>query len=145
MKKKKGFTVIELMISLLIVSEICMVSASFITRLSVQNKIFLNKSKEQFYVDEGLNYIQYLADISNEFTVYNNKIKLKRMDNTAYDWVRKASTGNIVISYGSNYSTTVNTVVKNIKDFKVKQIGKVIYITITDKKGEVYCRSIIKQ
>lgn len=98
----------------------------------------INYSKDNFYVNEAFIIIEYQIKAAKYIDIKNNMIILRRYDDKGYDYIKKDRNSSIIISYGSSDSSTVNNVLKNVKDFHVERQGKVFYISISTEKGNLY-------
>jgi len=140
---KKGFALIEVIIALALASTLI---CTEITALGRYMKIFREnayESRDSFYINEAFAFIEYIVEEALYAEVESNAIKLERRDGTGTDWIRRDSDGNLLISYGSRYSSTTNNIMKNISAFEVRQTGKTFFITIITKKEKVYNKCIL--
>jgi prepilin-type N-terminal cleavage/methylation domain-containing protein len=140
---KKGFALIEVIIALALASALI---CTEITALGRYMKIFREnayESRDSFYINEAFAFIEYIVEEALYAEMESNAIKLERRDGTGTDWIRRDSDGNLLISYGSRYSSTTNNIMKNISAFEVRQTGKTFFITIITKKEKVYNKCIL--
>lgn len=140
--RKKGFTLIELMISSSLIGIVICSQIIVLCKYMRIHKQEINKSRESFYVNEAFMIIEHQISIAKYIKVENDVIILKSYDRARYDYIRKDKDPDIIISYDSMYSSNTNNILKNIKDFKVKQDDQLLYITIETKKGNIYRRCL---
>ncbi|MCR1934172.1 prepilin-type N-terminal cleavage/methylation domain-containing protein [Clostridium tepidum] len=145
MIKKKGFSIIEILIGLSIMSIISLYIIKVTVKYTSNYKIKKEEILEYIYVEEAFNTIKHILDRESSSIVVGDSIKIERYDDKGYDYIRKDKAGNIIISYGAKYSSNTNNVCRGIKEFKVKENGEVIYLKIVGKKGKEYTRCLIKK
>ncbi|MHC6179433.1 pilus assembly FimT family protein [Clostridium sp. JNZ X4-2] len=140
---KKGFTIIEMLIVVSLVASITTIQIEVMAKYMKLHKEEISYSREWFYVDEAFMIIEHQVKSAKYIDIKDNMIILKRYDNSGYDYIKKYRNTDIVISYGSISSPTLNNVLKGIKDFKVQKYGRVFYISISTEKGNVYKRCFV--
>lgn len=106
------------------------------------HRIEIKESRESFYVNEAFLIIESQINSAKYTKINNNKIALKRYDETGFDYIRKDKDSDIIISYGSIYSSATNNILKNVKEFNVEDKGDLVYITIEIKRGIIYKRCL---
>ncbi|MCI1943735.1 competence type IV pilus minor pilin ComGF [Clostridium luticellarii] len=140
MKIKRGFTIIEMLIVVSMVAAITTVQIRAVSKYMELHRKEINYSRESFYVNEAFMIIENQVINAKYIDIKDNMIVLKRYDNKGYDYIKKHKNNCIVISYGSSNSSTLNNILKGIKDFKVKRLGRVFYVSINMEKGNLYKR-----
>lgn len=146
---KKGVTLIELIISLFIVSVIVTIEfGSFSNSIKNYKEVILN-DREEVYSREALRFIESeIIDVKNKIIkIENNKLVLKKY-NGDMNIIKVAKKSKdefkIVIEYDkvtSNINTT-DTIVEGIGGFKVKEDKNLIYIEINTIYGDEYKRCL---
>lgn len=136
---KKGFALIELLIAASIVGIIVSSQILILAKYMRIHRQEIIRSRESFYINEAFMIMEYEIKSAKYVSVENNKIKLKSYNRTGYDYIRMDKDPDIIISYDSSHT---NNILKNIKDFKVKQDGQLLYIFIETKEGNVYKRCL---
>ncbi len=145
MIKKKGFSIIEILIGLSIMSIVSLYIIKVTVKYTSNYKIKREEALEAIYIEETVNIIKHILDREALSMVVGDSIKIERYDDKGYDYIRKDRTGNIIISYGAKYSPTTNNVCRGVKEFNVKENGNVIHLKIVGKKGKEYTRCLIKK
>ncbi|EJO5346972.1 prepilin-type N-terminal cleavage/methylation domain-containing protein [Clostridium botulinum] len=145
MIKRKGFSIIEILIGLSIASIVSVYIIKTTVNYTSNYKIKREDALESVYVEEAFNYMNYVFDKENTVTVIKQCIKIERADGKGYDYIRKDRAGNIIISYGSKYSSTTNNICRGITEFNIKEKGEVIHIKMVGRKGKEYRRCLIKK
>ncbi|WP_409069921.1 prepilin-type N-terminal cleavage/methylation domain-containing protein [Clostridium sp. FAM 1755] len=145
MIKKKGFSIIEILIGLSIMSIVSLYIIKVTVKYTSNYKIKREEALEAIYIEETVNIIKHILDREASSMVVGDSIKIERYDDKGYDYIRKDRTGNIIISYGDKYSPTTNNVCRGVKEFNVKENGNVIHLKIVGKKGKEYTRCLIKK
>ncbi|EJP6473385.1 type II secretion system protein [Clostridium botulinum] len=145
MIKKKGFSIIEILIGLSIMSIVSLYIIKVTVKYTSNYKIKREEALEAIYIEETVNIIKHILDREASSMVVGDSIKIERYDDKGYDYIRKDRTGNIIISYGAKYSPTTNNVCRGVKEFNVKENGNVIHLKIVGKKGKEYTRCLIKK
>ena len=145
MIKRKGFSIIEILIGLSIMSIVSLYIITITVKYTSNYKIKKEETLETVYIEEAFNLIKYVLDKEASSKVIEDIIKVERSDDKGYDYIRKDRAGNIIISYGAKYSTTTNNICRGIKEFNVKEKGDVIHLKIVGKKGKEYIRCLIKK
>lgn len=139
---KRGFTLIEIIIVAALVGIITCTQIIIVSRYMRNFKEEINEAKESFYIDEAFMIIEHQINDAKSVGIKENRIILKRYDGNGYDYIRSDKDSDIIISYGSIYSSNTNNILKGTKNFKVEKNGKVVYITIETKRGNVYKRCL---
>ncbi|ACA55357.1 prepilin-type N-terminal cleavage/methylation domain-containing protein [Clostridium botulinum] len=145
MIKRKGFSIIEILIGLSIMSIVSLYIIKVTVRYTSNYKIKKEETLETVYMEEAFNFIKYILDREAASTVIGDIIKVERADDKGYDYIRKDRAGNLIISYGAKYSPTTNNICREVSEFNVKEKGDVIHLKIVGKKGKEYIRCLIKK
>lgn len=139
---KKGFTLLELIISLSIASILIMI----ITRMfcyEVKNyKNFIIQDRKENYSKEALRFIEtHVEDVRNEYIeIEGNKLIIKKNYGEVNIIEKKFNSNkkyNMVIDYYNHKESTkgTNIIVYDIKDFIVYKNKNIIYVTIEIENG----------
>lgn len=149
--KKKGFTLIETTIALAITGIILtIVMNSFFNHVKLY-KLFVSKDKQENYAKEALRFMEAeINDIQNVEVIFlENRIIIRKArengssvytENTIYAPDTKNDRKKIVMLYKpkDTSKTNVQTIVDNIKDFKIYKDENVVYLCIENRNGEKY-------
>ncbi|WP_186430002.1 prepilin-type N-terminal cleavage/methylation domain-containing protein [Clostridium sp. BSD9I1] len=144
-RRKRGFTLIELIISLALIGTISLIG---IKSLVLNNKLYyleVNKDLEEFYINEAFIFIEYKISKSTsvEKTSKYGRSMIKLISNRQSFIELYGST--LIIAYDTEYPTNYNNIMYSIKGFDVDEKGNVIYIKIIDKYGDEYERCFGKR
>lgn len=142
---KRGFTLIELMISLALIGTISLIG---IKSLVLNNKVYyleVNKDLEEFYINEAFIFIEYKISKSTsvEKTSKYGRSMIKLISDRQSFIELYGST--LIIAYDTEYPINYNNIMYSIKGFDVEEKGNVIYIKIIDKYGDEYERCFGKK
>jgi len=144
---KKGFTLIELIISLAIIFMVILIEIKIFSQEVYTFKEFIKLNRNEIYSREALRFIEgEVNDSNNKFIkVYNDKIIFEKNNgdkNTLK--LNKQTNGNnkIVISYYKALTSkiTTNTIVDDIKDLNINCEINLVYLSIYTLNGEKYER-----
>ncbi|WP_251859476.1 type II secretion system protein [Clostridium sp. Marseille-Q2269] len=144
MIQKKGFSIIEVLIGISIMSIVSLYIIITTLTYTSNYKGKREETLESVYIKEAIEFINYTLDKEKTSMVLENSIKIERVDDKGYDYIKKDK-NNLVISYGSKNSSNTNIICRNIKEFNIKEKGDVIHIKILGKKGKEYKRCLIKK
>ncbi|MBE6067890.1 MAG: prepilin-type N-terminal cleavage/methylation domain-containing protein [Clostridium lundense] len=144
-RRKRGFTLIELIISLALIGTISLIG---IKSLVLNNKVYyleVNKDLEEFYINEAFIFIEYKISKSTsvEKTSKYGRSMIKLISGRQSFIELYGST--LIIAYDTEYPTNYNNIMYSIKGFDVEEKGNVIYIKIIDKYGDEYERCFGKK
>ncbi|NMM61391.1 ComGF family competence protein [Clostridium sp. P21] len=131
---------IELMLVISLIGIITSVQAVVMGRYMKIHRQEINSSRESFYINEAFMIIQHEIDDGRYIKIKGDNVIVIRSNKGRFDYIRKDKDSDIIISYGSEYFSTPNNILKNIKNFNVKKDKHVMYISIETKKGNVYKR-----
>ena len=127
---KRGFTIIEVLISLSILSMLLLsefkVMERYLTMYNKENK----QSRSEFYSNEAIEFIDEQIGECRSINCDSNKIKFNYGDPLTNNWIKINPSGYLAIYYGGESSSSNNVILRGVSDFKVKAVNKVIYITI---------------
>lgn len=144
-RKKRGFTLIELIISLSLIATISLIE---IKNLALNNKIYymeVNRNLEEFYINEAFTFIEYKINTSTSVEIISkhgrSMIKLTS-DRKSFIELYGST---LIISYDNEYPMDYNNIMYSIKGFNIEEKDNVLYIKIIDKYGEEYERCFGKK
>lgn len=143
--RKRGFTLIELIISLALIGTISLIG---IKSLVLNNKVYyleVNKDLEEFYINEAFIFIEYKISKSTsvEKTSKYGRSMIKLISDRQ-SFIELYG-GTLIIAYDTEYPINYNNIMYSIKGFDVEEKGNVIYIKIIDKYGDEYERCFGKK
>jgi prepilin-type N-terminal cleavage/methylation domain len=141
--KRKGFTLLEVIVSIAIFLIIGSCAVKVLTLSIVDFKGIAEDTKEEFYVDEAYRFIEQECKMDTKTVeVIGNKIKLERFsfDNPSrhpIDYIEKSGSNLLIryTAYGLNLGT--NVILRNIQDFSISRDNNLLYIKI--KKDSERC------
>lgn len=134
---RKGFTIIEILITISIISIITTVETTVILKYMKFNRMEISSSREKFYVDEAFMIIKSQIDDAKYIRIKDNMIALNRYDNKGWDYI-KDKNSTLVLSYDHTSYQTNNRILKYISEFNVIEKDNICYIDIKTEKGNVY-------
>lgn len=135
---RKGFTIIEILMTLSIICIITTVQTCVILKYMKLNREEINLSRDTFYADEGFEIIKSEIESAKYIKIKNNIIAINRSDNKGWDYIKKNKESNIIIIYAFTSSGVSNNILKNVSEFNVTNRNNVCYIDIKTKKGNIY-------
>ncbi|GAA0723832.1 hypothetical protein GCM10008905_16930 [Clostridium malenominatum] len=145
---KKGFTLIELIISIGIVSIIFItVGKNLVLQLS-NYKYSISNHKEELYIDQAFLFIEGKIKEGDNIKVLktsnSDEIEITTRDRSDYIKLYKDK---IIISYGKSSYATINNILIGVKGFVVTEVENTIYIKIilSDRKEYERCFGIRKE
>ena len=148
MKKNNGFTLIEVIVSALLAAIISVVGITCTAKYLSLYKGENIQSRESFYVDEAIDFIEYKIKQGRSVQVGDNKIIIE-LSSGAFDDIKLSSLGgtSVVIWYDSGGLGNSNNILKDISTFECQAVGDLIFINIKTMKGNSYkrCISIINE
>ena len=143
MIRNNGFTLIEVIVSASLAAIISVVGITCTTKYLSIYKQENTQSRESFYVDEAINFIEYEIKQGRSVQVNNNKITIE-LSSGVFDDIKLSGVGgaSVVIWYDSGGMGNSNNILKDVTDFKCEQNGDLIYLSIKTLKGNNYERCI---
>ncbi|WP_081957252.1 type II secretion system protein [Clostridium sp. HMP27] len=144
-RRKRGFTLIELIISLALIGTISLIGIKSLVLNSKLYYLEVNKDLEEFYINEAFIFIEYKISKSTsvEKTSKYGRSMIKLISDRQSFIELYGST--LIIAYDTEYPTNYNNIMYSIKGFDVDEKGNVIYIKIIDKYGDEYERCFGKR
>lgn len=136
--KVKGFTILELIVTLGIVSIILVVETKSLFRC---NNIYKNSQKELIYelnIDEAFIFMNSKINSYSYVEINNNEIIISK--NIYEKEIIKKYEDKLIISY-CKYFNKYNTIVNEIKEFNVYKMKNVIFVKIIGCNNKTYVRS----
>lgn len=148
---KKGYTLLELIISIGLIAVITALEFNIMTQYYGSFKKNTQKGRSEVYVNEAFLFIdKKLKDCSTvriedeALEIYS--IEYKNHKETAMMYKFYISNGIIKIKYyEEGIQKGENNLLKNVESFVLHKANKLLYITIRDKNGEVYKRCFAVQ
>lgn len=137
---KRGFTIIEIIMAISIVSIFTTVQTTAILKYMKLNKIEIDSSRDSFYINEAFTIIKSQIDSAKYIKIEDNTIALKRYDNKGWDYIKKNKNSSIVLVYGYTGNQTSNNILKDVLEFSVTEKENLCYINIKTKRGNAYRR-----
>lgn len=143
MKKSNGFTLVEVIVAATLAATISIVgitcTAKYLSLYTKEN----TQIREELYVDEAINFIEYEIKSGRSVQVSNNKIIIE-LSSGVFDDIKLSSSGggSVVIWYDSGGLGNSNNILKNVSTFDCQSKGNLIYININTLKGNNYRRCI---
>lgn len=149
MKKNNGFTLIEVLVAASLAAIISVVgitcTAKYLSLYTGENA----QSRDSFYVDEAINFIEYEIKQGGSVQVGdNNNITFKLSSGILGNIeLNDSEGGSIVIWYNSGGKKNFNNILKNVSNFECQAKGDLIFISINTLKGNNYrrCISIVNE
>lgn len=144
--KKRGFTILEsvvyiFLITLILAEGISLFVSMYKSYIETRNMSIKYNNMQNFYVN--LDKISSEGNIQ-EIIVGNNYILFSKDANSnELNKTIKSNDGSIVVKYTKGTTTeTINTILTDIGELKVKKKGNLIYLIISDKDGKEFIRCI---
>lgn len=137
--RKKGITLIECIISISIFEVVMGIEITMLLRyINILNKIS-DESKNLAYINEAYFYIEHEIETSSSCKLVDDNV-LEIIDKISgrKDYIMLYN-HNLVIRYGSGYSN-YNKILEEINDFRLKEKGSIVYVTIINDEGKKYER-----
>lgn len=139
---KKGFTLLELVISLSIVSVLTMIIIKMFFCEVKNYKNFIRQDRSENYSKEALRFIEtQVEDVTNkDIKIEGKKLTIKKK-NGDINIIEKKPNSNkkykIIINYYKNINSTwtPDIIVENIEDFIIYRNKNIIYVTIEIENG----------
>lgn len=143
---KKGFTIIELIISIGIISIIFISTGKNLILQLNSYKDTISSYKEELYIDQAFLFIEGKIKEGDNIRVLrtSNSDEIEITSRGRSDYIR-LNRDKIIISYGSN--STINNIMIGVKGFVVTEVENTIYIKIilNDRKEYERCFGIKKE
>ncbi|MCM0650386.1 prepilin-type N-terminal cleavage/methylation domain-containing protein [Clostridium swellfunianum] len=140
---KKGFTIIELIISIGAAGIIAVVMTSM---LLTSNSLYVKKTKESrdfFYSMEAILFIENKIKEAKSVNIENNTIELYYEDSSIKKLVKlKDSTKVVIIDFDNNVAHVPNNILTEVSNFQVYHKDNLIYVSISRINGESYEKCI---
>ncbi len=100
------------------------------------------ENRDFIYVNQAFDFIEGSIMDAQSTAVSNNIIEVVRRDGAGSDWIRRDSSGNLIISYYKCYYSTINNIMRNAAAFSAVKTGRAVIITITTMNGRTYKKCI---
>lgn len=145
---KKGYGLIEVLVTLFIISVLMLIEVNLVAKESIRYKRNISLDREECYCNNALNFIENeINDIRNRnLSITDNNIVLKKKNGDEY--IIKSE------EYGGKYKIRIfyyraiggkdnnNTIVENLKNVNVKKNKNVMYIYIETLQGKKFYKCI---
>lgn len=147
---KKGFTLIEIVVTIGIISMLICLELSIISSFILSYKTNVKRDKENFYIRDGLSFIEYKAANNESISILNNnQIQIKKVEylaNRAIKYIYEiylSNKGEIMIGYNEDgIDHGKNVITGSVKEFKIEVYGQILYIHIVSNGGTVFEKCI---
>ena len=145
---KKGHGLIEVLVTLLIISILMLIEVNLLTKESIRYKRNICLDREECYCNSALHFVENeINDIQNRsITITDNNIILKKQNGDKYTIQPQNYNGKykLIILYdkviGGNNNK--NTIVENLKSVKMKKNKNVVYIYIESLQGKKFYKCV---
>lgn len=147
---KKGYTLIEVIISITILTLVSSVGVSLLVNMLKDNNTLVAWSRNSIYAADSFNFIEkeIMSSENKTIDLNSNRIRLSRYDED-YSYIDVYGIGRdkkLRISYykekNGYTSITRNIIMENILDYKFNQKGKLLFLEIKTFNGEKYYKCI---
>lgn len=133
---KKGFTLVEIMVSMTLTILILLIMSSFIFNTIKCYKVTTKIDLQYEYLKECVICINKILENSNEVIVEENKINVKTIDNEIN--IELNNSNQLIIDYCKFKRKEIIT--SGISDIKFYEKNNLIYLYVKNKRGgEVKC------
>ncbi|MCY6370331.1 type II secretion system protein [Clostridium ganghwense] len=146
---KRGFTLIELVISLSIISILTLVMTNMVFREVKNYKSVIREDRYENYSQEALRFIETeVKDVRNKaIRIENSKLIIEKVNGDTNTIEKRSMSQNkckIIIDYFKYINSTYKpvSIVEDIKDFTIYKNKNIIYVTIKTNNGEIFERCI---
>lgn len=144
---KKGHTLIELVITMSIISTLFIFQTDILTRVTKNYKKIIFEDREESYCREALRFIEKeIHDIKNKnIKIEENTLILKKItgDKNTIKLIRRSNgKSKIIIIYDktTNNRKDSNVIIENINDCRIRKNRNIIFVSIKSKEGRKYER-----
>ncbi|MCY6483741.1 prepilin-type N-terminal cleavage/methylation domain-containing protein [Clostridium aestuarii] len=145
---KKGFTLIELIITLFISNIIILMGTNMIFNGALEYKKAIKQDREKNYCTEALRFIEtQIEDKDNkDISVNHGELVIKKNTSDKENIIKKIKlykkADKLQITYykKDNFKLNTNTIINNIEQFDVYRDKNVIYVGIESESGKKYER-----
>lgn len=150
---KKGFTLIELVVTIGIVSMLICLELTIFSSFLLSYKRNIKNDRESFYIRDGLSFIECKAANNEGILISNNQMQIIKTeyskDNDKSKDIKYTYAiylnikGEIMISYNEkNTPLGVNVITSGVKTFNVDINKQILYIHIVSNRGAVFDKCI---
>jgi len=136
--KKRGFSLIELIVALAITGIILSAITSMFSYVSKQFSYCLKNNLYKYYANEAIKFIEMqIYSESKNIAVFDDKLILYKNNNKKD--IIEAKDDKLIIKYGNIYfmSNDYNIITECIKEFSVHKSNNVVFLKIIMKDGNV--------
>lgn len=137
---KKGFTLIETLISAALIGTIIAYEAMIFGKYIIIHKKIINQQETERYVEEAFGFIENELENCSNIRITENTLILVSSEDANEESIKLKVENSLVIEYLYNSGKYYNVIANYIKDFGVFIHGKVLYLSLTDTNGKKYER-----
>lgn len=147
---KKGFTLIELVVTIAIVSMLICLELTIFSTFILSYKRNIKGDRENFYIRDGLSFIECKAANNENISILNNnKMQIKKVEFISNRAIRYTygvylnTRGEIIVNYNEDgIDLGTNVITDSVKVFKIEIYNKILYIHIVSNGGAVFEKCI---
>ena len=145
---KKGYGLIEVLVTLFIISILMVIEVDLVTKESIRYKRNIALDREECYCNGALHFVENeINDIKNKGVIIeDNNIVLKKENGDNYTIKSEENNGKykLVILYDKVIDSNINKniIVEDLKSVKIKRNKNVVYIYLESLQGKKFYRCI---
>lgn len=147
---KKGFTLIELVVVIAISSMLICLELTILSSLIFSYKSTVKNDRENFYIKDGLLFIESKAVNNESILIYNgSEIQIKKTEYTESRVIRYIykiylnGKGELMIGYNEDgIDHGKNVITSGVKEFKIETKKRILYIRLVSTGGTVFEKCI---
>ena len=145
---KKGYGLIEVLVTLFIISILMVIEVDLVTKESIRYKRNIALDREECYCNGALHFVENeINDIKNKGVIIeDNNIVLKKENGDNYTIKSEENNGKykLVILYDQVIHSNINKniIVEDLKSVKIKRNKNVVYIYLESLQGKKFYRCI---
>lgn len=145
---KKGYGLIEVLVTLFIISILMVIEVDLVTKESIRYKMNIALDREECYCNGALHFVENeINDIKNKGVIIeDNNIVLKKENGDNYTIKSEENNGKykLVILYDKVIHSNINKniIVEDLKSVKIKRNKNVVYIYLESLQGKKFYRCI---
>ncbi|ABK60674.1 prepilin-type N-terminal cleavage/methylation domain-containing protein [Clostridium novyi] len=145
---KKGYGLIEVLVTLFIISILMLIEVDLVTKESIRYKRNISLDREECYCNSALHFVENeINDIKNKsLIIKDNNIVLEKENGDKYTIKTEGNNGKykLIILYDKliDGNKNKNTIAEDLKDVKINKNKNVVYIYIESLKGKKFYKCI---